>query len=78
MNEACVPLPDGRSIPVRMKGGQAGGNVQVNVINQTSTPVNAQQGAMRFDGKQMILDVVLSAATTPGAFRSGMKDAMKG
>lgn len=78
MNEAFVPLPDGRSIPVRMKGGQAGGNVQVNVINQTSTPVNAQQGAMRFDGKQMILDVVLSAATTPGAFRSGMKEAMKG
>jgi len=77
--EAYVPLPDGRSIPVTMRGGaQQGANVQVNVINQTSTPVNAQQGAARFDGKQMILDVVLSAASQPGSFRSGMKDAMKG
>lgn len=78
-NEAFVPLPDGRSIPVTMSGGQqsAPTNVQVNVINQTSQSVNAQQGQMRFDGKQMILDVVLSAATTPGSFRSGMKDAMK-
>jgi len=78
-NEAFVPLPDGRSIPVTMNGasGQAAANVQVNVINQTSQSVNAQQGQMRFDGKQMILDVVLSAATAPGSFRSGMKDAMR-
>ena len=81
MNEAYVPLPDGRSIPVTLQGGgDMGGaraNVQVNVINQTSTPVNAQQGNARFDGKQMILDVVLSAASQPGAFRSGMKEAIK-
>lgn len=79
-NEAFVPLPDGRTIPVTMSGGgqgQAAANVQVNVINQTSQAVNAQQGNARFDGKQMILDVVLSAATAPGSFRSGMKDAMK-
>jgi hypothetical protein len=77
--EAYVPLPDGRSIPVTMKGGQGttGANVQVNVINQTSTQVNASQGAPRFDGQQMILDVVLTAASSPGAFRSGMKEAMK-
>lgn len=30
MNEAYVPLPDGRSIPVTMKGG-TGGNIQVTV-----------------------------------------------
>jgi hypothetical protein len=80
-NEAFVPLPDGRTIPVTMSGGgqsqAAAPNVMVNVINQTSQPVNGQQGNMRFDGKQMILDVVLSAATAPGSFRSGMKDAMK-
>ena len=29
--EAYVPLPDGRSIPVKMKGGGDGGNVVVNV-----------------------------------------------
>jgi hypothetical protein len=29
--EAYVPLPDGRSIPVNMKGGSGGMNVSVNV-----------------------------------------------
>jgi hypothetical protein len=80
--EAYVPLPDGRSIPVTLNtqgqgGGGAAPNVQVNVINQTSTSVNAAQGQPRFDGQQLILDVVLTAANTPGAFRSGMKEAMK-
>lgn len=81
-NEAYVPLPDGRSIPVTMKsqgeGAAAAGApaaVTVNVINQTSTPVNAQQGTPRFDGKQMILDVVLSAASSPGPFRDQMQGA---
>ncbi len=77
--EAYVPLPDGRSIPVTMQGGggQSAPSVQVNVINQTSQPVNAQQGGVRFDGKAYILDVVMTAASTPGAFRNNMKDAMK-
>lgn len=33
MNEAYVPLPDGRTIPVTMSGGGGGSNVVVNVIN---------------------------------------------
>jgi tape measure domain-containing protein len=81
MNEAFVPLPDGRSIPVTITGGQQGGGtapaVTVNVINQTSQPVTAQQGSPRFDGRQMVLDIVLTAATTPGSFRDGMKGALK-
>jgi hypothetical protein len=81
--EAYVPLPDGRTIPVTMNVKGAGQQqaqapaVQVNVINQTSSSVNASQGQPRFDGKQMILDVVLTAASQPGTFRSGMKEAMK-
>ena len=74
MNEAYVPLPDGKTIPVTMKGGM--GDVVVNVINQTSQPVDATQGQPRFDGEQMILDVVLKAAGRPGQFRDGMKGAM--
>lgn len=82
MNEAYVPLPDGRSIPVTMTGGQqgaAGGtpNITINMINQSGTPMNATQGGSRFDGKQMILDVVVEAATSPGPFRDTMKGAMK-
>ncbi|CAG9228887.1 tape measure protein [Burkholderia vietnamiensis] len=86
--EAFVPLPDGRSIPVTLSlaqqqqtgsGGQAASAppVTVNVINQTGQQVQAQQGNTRFDGKQMILDVVLSAASTPGPFRDQMRGALK-
>jgi lambda family phage tail tape measure protein len=75
MHEAFVPLPDGRSIPVTMQGNP--GSVTVNVINQSGTPVKAEQGATRFDGKQLILDVVLTAAHQPGPFREGLKSAVR-
>jgi len=78
-NEAYVPLPDGRSIPVSLNGGnRSTPNVTVNVINESGTPVEAeQQGAIGFDGKQYVLDVVLTAANTPGAFRSGLQQATR-
>jgi tape measure domain-containing protein len=76
--EAYVPLPDGRRIPVAMQGGGQGAAapVTINVINQTGQNVTAQQGKTRFDGKQTVLDVVLSAANQPGPFREGLKNAM--
>ncbi|MPQ56306.1 phage tail tape measure C-terminal domain-containing protein [Duganella sp. FT27W] len=79
MNEAYVPLPDGRTIPVTVSGGGGGAapSVVVNVINQSGQNMNADQGNMRFDGKQYILDTVLTAAASPGSFRSGLKDAVK-
>ena len=45
-NEAVVPLPDGRSIPVDMKGGSGGNNVVINVdaSGGTSSTGNGQQG----------------------------------
>ena len=78
MPEAYVPLPDGRTIPVTMTGGAGGGagNVQVNVINQTGQQVEADHGTPRFDGEQMVLDVVLRAVSRPGAFRDTMKGAI--
>ena len=77
--EAYVPLPDGRRIPVNMelKLGDskdvAGSNVQVNVINQTSQEVDAEQSNPRFDGEKMIVDVVLKAMTRPGPLRETIK-----
>jgi tape measure domain-containing protein len=73
--EAYVPLPDGRSIPVTMAGAPPA--VTVNVINQSGQQVQATQSGPRFDGKQMILDVVLHAAAQPGNFREGMRGAMR-
>lgn len=78
--EAYVPLPDGRTIPVSIQGGMQGGvgDVQVNVINQTGEPVTAQQqGQPKFDGEQMVLDVVLKNVRRAGPFRDSMKGAMK-
>lgn len=77
--EAFVPLPDGRSIPVTMKGGMGAApiSVQVNVVNQTTKEVTAHQGQTKFDGKKMILDVVMMAASTPGPFRDSMRGAVR-
>jgi len=41
MNEAFVPLPDGRSIPVSFKGETGGGGVQINY----SPVIQAESGA---------------------------------
>jgi len=76
MNEAYVPLPDGKNIPVTLTGQQVP-NVQVNVINQSGQPVKANQGQTKFDGRQMILDVVLEAANRPGGFRDGLRGAVR-
>ena len=67
-NEAVVPLPDGRSIPV--KGGAP--NVEINVINK-GQPVDAIKGQVRFDGKKWVLDVVLNAIQTEPNFRNAIR-----
>lgn len=50
MPEAYVPLPDGRTIPVTMKGGQASGDVSVTVnvnmqTGQETSTFNSQRAA---------------------------------
>jgi hypothetical protein len=71
---------EGVFTPEQMKalgrGSNTGGNVQVNVINQSGQDVDAEQGQPRFDGEKMILDVFLKAAGRPGAFRNSLKGAV--
>ena len=43
MNEAYVPLPDGRTIPVTMKGGNSGTNIVLNIENKTGQAIDASQ-----------------------------------
>lgn len=79
MNEAYVPLPDGRTIPVTMKGTGGGiESVQVNIVNQSGQPMAAAQKDVRgsFDGKRMVLDIVMEAVSQPGAFRDNFKGAL--
>lgn len=56
--EAFVPLPDGRSIPVSMRGNAGGGNVTVNVVNNASGAKASAQERQDSNG-QRIIDVVI-------------------
>ncbi len=74
-NEAFVPLPDGRRIPVKLDVKGAGGSAQppvVNVINQ-GQPAQVESSNQRFDGKRWVLDIVMSEASKPGSFRDTLK-----
>lgn len=56
MNEAYVPLPDGRTIPVTMKGG-GGSNINVQIINNNSqAQVSAQPDGQ--GGLTVLVDMV--------------------
>lgn len=79
MNEAYVPLPDGRTIPVTLTtngNGQAASatpNITLNVINQSGTQMEAETGSPRFDGESYVIDVVLNALSRPGRLRTAVK-----
>ncbi len=79
--EAYVPLPDGRTIPVTMKSdnrsSQNGTGVVINVINESGQPISANASEPRFDGKQMIYDIILEGMSRPGNFRDGMRGALR-
>lgn len=86
-NEVPAVLEKGEGVftrdQMRALGGMisrpAGMDVQFNLVNKSGNDVRGQQqGQPRFDGQQMILDVVLKAANQPGKFRDGMKGAMAG
>lgn len=48
-------------------------SVQVNIINNSGQQLDAEQGEPQFDAKDMILNVVLDAASRRGPFRDAMK-----
>jgi hypothetical protein len=73
-NEAIVPLPDGRRIPVEMKGGAAAPNVVVNVVNQTGQQANARQEQPQWNGREWVIGIVLTAMQRN---EMGMRDAMR-
>jgi hypothetical protein len=56
------------------KAAPMAGPVQVNLINQSGTPLDSSNAGARFDGENMILDVVIKAMHRPGK----MRDAVRG
>lgn len=83
MAEAYVPLPDGRTIPVTVSGTGAGNSmgkstsgvpVTVNVYNQSGEQQSAESSS-KFDGEQMVVDIILKKAGQPGPVRDAIKNA---
>ena len=58
----------------KMIGGDGTGKVTVNIINQSGQQLDSQQQETKFDGEQMIVDVVVSSLMTN---KGGMRDAIK-
>jgi hypothetical protein len=73
--EAVVPLPDGRRIPVDMRGSGAGAQVIINVNNQTGLPMALKQVGQRQDQGRQIIDVVMTHLYTDPDFRSAIAGA---
>ena len=61
MPEAYVPLPDGRSIPVTMKGG-GGGGVVINIKNEGAADGYQASATTSQSGGQMSIEVMISKA----------------
>lgn len=61
-NEAVVPLPDGRSIPVAMHGGRGGtGGVTVNVIDNSGAQIEKTVNKEMDEQGNLVIDIVLDA-----------------
>nr|DAT85597.1 MAG TPA: tail tape measure [Caudoviricetes sp.] len=58
----------------KMIGGEGASQVTVNIINQSGQQLDSQQQETKFDGEQMIVDVVVSSLMTN---KGGMRDAIK-
>jgi Arc/MetJ-type ribon-helix-helix transcriptional regulator len=58
---------------MRQLAPRGAGNVTVNVINQSGQPMDAQASMPRFDGEQMIVDVVLKRMSRDAGMRDGMR-----
>lgn len=58
----------------KMIGGEGASKVTVNIINQSGQQLDSQQQETKFDGEQMIVDVVVSSLMTN---KGGMRDAVK-
>ena len=58
----------------KMIGGEGDSKVTVNIINQSGQQLDSEQQETKFDGEQMIVDVVVSSLMTN---KGGMRDAIK-
>jgi lambda family phage tail tape measure protein len=72
--EAYVPLPDGRSIPVSLRGSTGGQVIheQTVIYNQSSHPVKATTNT-RFDGARFVKDIIIEDLNSEGDVAQTMR-----
>jgi hypothetical protein len=71
--EAVVPLPDGRSIPVRQVGPNSGGNKRTLSIVNVIDPGMIQSVVSRYlsENHEVVLNMINESARTQGVSNSG-------
>jgi hypothetical protein len=77
MNEAYVPLPDGRSIPVSLSGASNSQptTMQIQIINQTKTDAQVSTVTQAITAKGMVTQIVLEDIRRGGAISNTLSDA---
>jgi len=80
MNEAYVPLPDGRTIPVTMKGGNGGTNIVLNIENKTGQAIDASQISQmtKTDSDGRKTEVISIVMDSFNRNTMGLRDLIKG
>lgn len=73
-NEAVIPL-NAENLAAIGGGHKGGGNVTVNVTNNTGSEVKAEQTSAQWDGEQWVVGVVLNAVATD---KNGIRTMIKG
>lgn len=74
MNEAVVPLPDGKSIPVVMRGG---GNVTVNINDRSGSNTTKRVVESTDEAGDTVIDIIIDAAArNVNGFRNTMRAAL--
>ncbi|OQS32973.1 phage tail tape measure C-terminal domain-containing protein [Chromobacterium haemolyticum] len=73
--EAIMPLTRDNAgrLGVKAQGAGTEVNLALNVINQSSQPVSASASQPRFDGRQMVVDIVLTDLRRGGPVSQGIK-----
>ena len=70
-------VPTGKSLDTGFSKSGNSSNVVINLTNESGQPVQAEERGRKFDGQQLVLDIVLAAASRPGRFRESMKGALR-
>jgi hypothetical protein len=76
--EAVLTEEQQAAIRNGLSAGASAPTVQVNVINNSDTQLDAEQGDTHFDGKEMIVNVIVEAAQRQGPLRNVMEQISRG